>query len=393
MKTSLKTLAALVFCALALGWDFGVLPSCRAATFIKASPLNIARFGHTATLLPNGKVLVVGGSDDSNNGMFSAELYDPATGKWTDTGSMAEARCYHTATLLPNGKVLVTGGIKFLGHFLDRALDSAELYDPATGKWTDTGTMSIERMNHTATLLPNGKVLVVGGSIYDGNICTGSTAELFDPATGKWSETGELNTARAGHTATLLANGKVLVIGGKNSIATTDSLSSVELYDPATGTWTAADPMLITGRCDHTATLLANGKILVTGGWYGAGRNNLLAELYDPATGKWEHTGQMIYRRSTHTATLLPDGKVLVIGGGGTTSGAKSDKSPAEIFDPASGKWTEIATMSNRRMNHTATLLPNGKVLVTGGFYGRSFYSSVDIFDPAAETTKPASQP
>ena len=383
MKMNLKKATGRALMAIALSWSFIFLPTCPAATFVKTGAMTTARFGHTATLLSNGKVLVVGGAADSNNGLASAELYDPTTGKWTETGSMNEARCYHTATLLPNGKVLVTGGIKFLGHFLDRALASAELYDPATGKWADTGALTTERMNHTATLLPNGKVLVAGGSIYDGNICTISPAELYDPATGKWAETGEMNTARAGHPATLLPNGKVLVSGGKNSLATSDSLASAELYDPATAQWTEAGAMFFTGRCDHTATLLANGKILVAGGWYGAGHNSFLAELYDPVTGKWDRTGTMTCQRSSHTATLLPGGKVLLAGGG---SGRKESDSTSEIFDSATGKWIVAAALESERMNHTATLLPDGRVLIAGGFRGRAFYSTAELYEPSGET-------
>jgi N-acetylneuraminic acid mutarotase len=370
------------FCALALWLNF-ICCAPAADGFSKCNPMNIARFGHTATLLPNGKVLVAGGSDDSNNGLASAELYDPATGKWSETGLMGEARCYHTATLLPNGKVLVAGGIKFLGRFLDRALASAELYDPATGKWSDAAGLTTERMNHSATLLPDGKVLIAGGSIYDGNICTLTTVELYDPASDKWTETGEMNTARAGHPAVLLSTGKVLVAGGKNSLATTDSLTGAELYDPATGKWGEADPMLFTGRCDHTATVLKNGKVLVTGGWYGAGKNSLLSETYDPATGKWEKTGNMGFQRASHTATLLPDGKVLITGGGAANRN-NNNQAVCELYDPATSKWSACGVMSVGRLNHTATLLPNGKVLIAGGFYGRAFYSSAEFFTPAA---------
>ena len=388
MNMSLKKVTARAIFAIALGGSFLFQPICPAATFVKTGSLNTARFGHTATLLPNGKVLVVGGAEDANNGLASAEMYDPATGKWTETGGMNEARCYHTATLLPNGKVLVTGGIKFLGHFLDRALASAELYDPATGKWTDSGALTTERMNHTATLLPNGKVLVAGGSIYDGNICTVSTAELYDATTGKWTETGEMITARAGHPATLLPDGKVLAIGGKNSLATVDSLASTEAYDPATARWTETEAMFFTGRCDHTATLLPNGKVLVAGGWYGAGHNTFLAELYDPTAGKWEHAGALNSPRSSHTATVLPDGKVLIVGG---APSRKDRVSGAELYDSAGGKWIATAAMSVERMNHTATLLPDGRVLIAGGFLGRTYYSTTELYVPANEM--PAKKP
>ena len=164
---------------------------------------------HTATLLPNGKVLVAGGYDGNSVALASAELYDPASGTWTATGSLATARDGHTATLLPNGKVLVAGGL----DSSQVAFASAELYDPASGTWTATGSLATARYIHTATLLPNGKVLVAGGLTAAALL---ASAELYDPASGTWTATGSLATARYSHTATLLPNGKVLVAGGSD---------------------------------------------------------------------------------------------------------------------------------------------------------------------------------
>jgi N-acetylneuraminic acid mutarotase len=174
---------------------------------------NYARTYHTATLLPNGKVLVAGGLTLSVSLLYlnTAELYDPATDSWTPTGSLHEVRGGHTATLLTNGKILVAGGFSQSDHATG-PMNRAELYDPATGTWTLTGAMSADRWLHTATLLPNGKVLVVGG--LNQSLGTNNSAELYDPVTGAWTATGSLATARRGHTATLLPNGKVLVTGG-----------------------------------------------------------------------------------------------------------------------------------------------------------------------------------
>jgi N-acetylneuraminic acid mutarotase len=229
-------------------------------TWTLTGSLDTARYLHTATLLPNGMVLVAGGLDSNLNALDSAELYDPASGAWTLTGSLNTARVAPTATLLPNGMVLVAGGFDTA---LD-ALDSAELYDPATGSWTATRNLNNARVYHTATFLPDGMVLVAGGR--DGPSFTPSdilsSAELYDPASETWTVTGSLNAIRAYHRATLLSNGMVLVAGGVRGI---DTLASAELYDPAVGTWTVTGS-LNTARWFHTATLLPNGMVLVTAG-------------------------------------------------------------------------------------------------------------------------------
>ncbi len=306
-------------------------------TFAPSGNMSVARSGHTATLLNNGKVLVAGGYGNGPN-PASAELYDPASGTWSSTGSMSVARSNHTATLLLNGKVLVTGGSGSGGT-------SAELYDPASGTWSSTGSMSVARSNnHTATLLPNGKVLVVG--------FTG--AELYDPVSGTWNITGSMIVGCGSHTATLLPNGKVLVVGGGIKL-----VSIAELYDPTSGIWSTAGSMIVNkAHFTHTSTLL-NGKVLVTGGMYDSS-----AELYDLVTDTWSMTGGMSVIRDSHTATLLPSGKVLIAGG---RIGSSQTRASAELYDPASGTWSSTGSMSVTRSNHTATLLPNGNVLVAGG--------------------------
>jgi N-acetylneuraminic acid mutarotase len=170
--------------------------------------------------------------------------------------------------------VLVAGGT----NNTSGVLNSAELFNPATGKWTSTGSMNTARSGHTATLLQNGQVLVAGGDSF-------GTAERYNPATGTWTATSSMNTARSGNTATLLGNGKVLAAGGFVGVYPVDhSLSSAELYDPATGVWTTTGSMN-TSRGFHTATLLPNGQVVVAGGFSGSGRTFTLltnAELYMP---------------------------------------------------------------------------------------------------------------
>ncbi|ADO75496.1 Kelch repeat-containing protein [Stigmatella aurantiaca] len=281
------------------------LPTCAPGTWASTGALSTARQYATATLLPNGKVLVAGGyhSTYSYTYLATAELYDPATGTWSPAGAMASPRYQHTATLLPNGKVLVVGG--YAGS--SGALATAELYDPATGTWSQTSTMASTRYNHLATLLAHGKVLIAGGN--GGSSGTLTKAELYDPATGTWSPTGSMTTSRQYATATLLPDGKVLVAGGSGYYS---GLTAAELYDPATGTWRAARSM-VSPRYNHSATLLPNGKVLVAGGYnYDP---MATAEVYDPSTDKWSTTGSMISPRSSQTATLLPSGKVLAVGG------------------------------------------------------------------------------
>jgi N-acetylneuraminic acid mutarotase len=172
--------------------------------------LNIGRMWHTATRLNSGKVLVVGGVDNKFALVPAAELYDPATGIWTSTGSLKTARYYHTATLLSDGKVLVAGGRNY-----SDTLASAEIYNPDTGTWTNTGSLTPVREMHTATPLSDGRVLVAGGIGGDeNNFGHLSSAELYNPATGTWTGAGSLSTVRFGPTATRLLNGKVLVTGG-----------------------------------------------------------------------------------------------------------------------------------------------------------------------------------
>ncbi|CAF1403137.1 unnamed protein product [Adineta steineri] len=319
--------------------------------------LNIARLYHAASLLLDGKVLVTGGED--YDVCSTAELYDPISRNWTKSYDMTYCRWFHTATTLKNGKVLIAGGAagepEPLGN-VKYVLNQAELYETSTGYWFHTTSMNIERYFHTASLLQNGNVLVVGGSDDAPN-----SAEVYEPEMETWINTTDMHYARKWHTETVLKNGQVLVTGGHDLPFNT--INSAEIYDPSTNTWKVVGSMNYK-RYFHTATLLTNGKVLVAGGLDNDDNMVNSTELFDPSTESWTITGNMTQGRYLHTASLLKSGKVLVSGGGSFTSEFSTD---AELYDFSTGMWTNTSSMNYQRASHTATVLADGNVLVIGG--------------------------
>jgi len=286
----------------------------------------------TATVLDNGKVLVVGGSNLAGTLYATAELFDPATGQFALTGSLVTARIWHAATKLADGKVLITGGTSSPGH--DTA--TAEVYDPATGNFSAIGSMNSARSSHTATLLSDGKVLVAGGN--GATAETAATAEIYDPATGVFAATGSMTVERWGHSAIRLASGTVLMIGGFNPQAqecapNQCATAAAEFFDPISGTFRATGTMS-TARGAHTATLLADGTVLVAGGISDTSDNEIFAsaELFDPSLEVFTATGGMETQRSDHSATLLNNGKVLIAGGVNGDSTMWNNLATAELF-------------------------------------------------------------
>ncbi len=315
--------------------DSAELYDPRTGTFGPTGQMVTARERHTATLLLDGRVLLAGGSTPGSEGVVAtAELYDPRTGTFGPTGSMTTARENHTATLLPDGRVLVTGGYGAEIYYA-APLASAEIYDPKTGTFAPTGSMTTARGHHTASLLPDGRVLVVGGSPGGYLEATGyvwlalDSAELYDPMTGSFAPTGSMTTARYAHAATLLRDGRVLIAGGFEE--STHGLVAAELYDPTTGTFSPTGPMT-TGRGSATALLLPDGRVLVAGGLsaYTVWAEVFSAEIYEPATGVFGPTGRVATNRTGFTATLLPDGRVLRAGGFNGSEVLAS----ADIFTP-----------------------------------------------------------
>ncbi len=341
------------------------------ATWALARPMQMGRVYHTATLLPNGKVLIAGGRTDvaASGGGFAterAELYDPSTGIGGTTGSMHSPRAGHVAILLASGKVLVLGeGSPF-----------AEIYDPAKGTWSDASDPARYRHQFSATLLASGKVLVAGGFNEDFSAVF-DDAELYDPASNTWAATASLGFARYGHDATLLSDGRVLVVGGFHDFGDDffgpSPLGSATLYDSVAQAWTPTGSVAI-ARSDDTETPLADGTVLLAGGVSSTGGREAVAEIYD-RSGTWRRVSALNRARSGHTATLLPDGRVLIAGGLGSASSRQGTTTivqtqaltSVQAYDPTTGTWTDASSLNVARAYHTATPLPGGSVLVTGG--------------------------
>nr|WP_052518402.1 kelch repeat-containing protein [Archangium violaceum] len=321
-----------------------------------ASTLPIGFANHVAVMLPTGKVLLTAG------GGKESLLYDPGESTWGASPSPATKRLDAKGVLLPNGKVLLPGGYSAGG-----SLVSAELYDPGTNAWSAAGPMSVSRYDNSVTVLRSGKVLVVGG--WDSTTGTGTkVVEVFDPVTGTWKTVAPTLQPHGTHTATLLPDGKVLVAGG----VTSGMGNRSELYDPDTDTWRYTTGTMRVGRSDHAAILLPTGKVLVAGGLGPL----TSAELYDPATETWSATGSMVTARSSHQLALLLNGKVLTAGGPGSVV-------TAELYDPVTGTWSATGSTASPHYQGSLVLLPSGRVLFAGGGGGLTV---AELYDPALGT-------
>ena len=344
--------------------------------FSATGSLGTPRYGASDAPLAGGKVLIAGGFDTAN--LATAEIYNAATGTFTATANnLSVARGFATTTTLPNGKILIANG----GDYNDggAATTAADLFDPASGLFSATGSTHDARHGSTATLLANGKVLIAGGIM--NNVQTRlASAELYDPATGTFAYTGSMHVARDYHNAALLQNGKVLIAGGGDGSGT--SLNSSELYDPTTGTFALSGTM-IERRDDATATTLLNGKVLIVGGT-NVDVPSGTAELYDPATGTFTAISSTITPRHFHTANLLPNGLVL-ISGGVNSAGSANTLADAQLYDPATNTFTPTGSMATARFYQTATLMDNGKVLVAGGYNTSGVVGTAEVYGPLAD--------
>ena len=335
--------------------------SDRGGTIVAAGNTVERRFSHTATLLPSGKVLIAGGM--AQNGVFNptAETYDPSTQRFTSAGRMISQRAYgSTAALLPNGKVLIAGGSSAQCGTACY-LRTAEIFDPASGKFTPTGDMGQGRAVIVSAVLPNGDVLVVGGS-EPPDSAPFATAELYHPDSGKFSPTGSMQASRDVLAAVMLRNGRVLVIGKISGSGDVIQQATAEIYDPATGKFTATGKMRVP-RTKLGAALMADGRVLVAGGQVGGAFGEKLSttEIYDPATGTFSPGPEMSFKRFKllHAVVALPNGRILVAGGA----------ERPEAFDPYTRTFLPVngARLDGYSFS-TATLLANGDVLVVGGY-------------------------
>jgi hypothetical protein len=348
-------------------------------TWTPAKPMNKARAYFVAVELLDGNVLVAGGFDGSIPAIFpDAEIYNWHTGAWTPIAHMNTARSAAAAVRLEDGRVMVIGGADETFTFLA----SAEIYDPRTDTWsTDTASMSKPRFeDFTAVLLPGRKVLVAGG--FGPGFELQNSAEIYDQKTNTWTPTGSMNVARGESATAVLNDGRVLVVGGVSSVG---PLASAEIYDPRTGIWTLTGSMSTPGRNDLALVVLRNGRVLAAGGATGGEMSLRLtsAEIFDPHTGQWTSTGPMTAARSEveYASVLLPDGRVLVPGG---YTFAHTPVSSSDLYDPRTGTWTASGSMSVVRAGHSSIVLRGNRgVLVMGGTAkGGTSTASVDIAVP-----------
>jgi len=353
--------------------------------FVQIGDMHVARTGHTATLLTDGRVLVAGGD-------ISTEIFDPTTNSFSNTGSMVVARNGATATLLADGRVLITGGVAVNRQLSDNpesVLTSAELYDPLKGTFQKTGSMHAPRFFHTATLLADGRVLVAGGTGAAGGSGDAlASTELYDPATGMFTDSAFMNSARAQHTATLLPSGKVLIIGGWNGHRADapddppwDPLSA-EIFNPVTGNFLGAGNMSTT-RSGHCTTLARPGKAIVLGGipaiqnLHTQPLSPSYAEIFDSDLLSFVPLPNVEFQPSAFSCTLLANGLLLIAGG----EIGESVISYAVLLDPATGTFTASGSLITPRKGHTANLLNDGRVLVTGGVdSGGRALASAELF-------------
>lgn len=338
------------------------IPSHRPGTLVSTGVTSVGRFSHTATLLEGNKVLIAGGMERNGVWLDSGEVFDETTGRFLPTAHMSSRRAGAMAAALPDGTVLIAGGTDGSG----KNLATAEIFNPQTNSFSMTGSMYAPRKQGVAIFLPRiNKVLVIGGAA-NGDDNQHSSAELYDPATGRFSQTGSMRVPRAYFNAVLLRDGCVLVMGGVSGgdFPNPNIEASAEIYDPSIGRFSPVGSMSIT-RYKHGAALLPDGKVIVVGGQTGGAYGERLGstEIFDPAKRKFQRGPEMKLPRFKLLSSVsrLKDGRILAAGG--------ADQ--PEIYDPATNAFTLVTGPQLAGfLFSTATTLPDGKVLVVNG-YGR----------------------
>lgn len=337
--------------------------------FVKGPDMNVARVHHAATLLNDGRVLITGGWPN----ISSAEIYDPKTGKFTLIGDMTTPRDYHISVLLKDGRVLIAGGE--YGAFANiHELKSAEIFDPATNKFSKIRDMNKERTYLKAVLLQDGRVLIAGGFNFKDKFL--STVEIFDPKTETFtiSKNGKL---RSIDTATLLNDGKVLLTGWvKDKFK---PFIGSEIFDPKTMKFDLAGK-LETKHREVISVLLSNGNVLFAGGINKYNNNISKVEIFDPKINQFTRSSDLNIARSRYSVTPLPNGKVLFAGGETGRNITLRTLNSAEIYDPTTGKFSLTDNMHFYRDSHTATLLKDGKVLITGGAERSKYHKTSELY-------------
>lgn len=365
-------------------------PEPAVGTWTETPNLATIRGTATAVVLRDGSVLVAGGGVGAIP-LDASEVFDPGSGQWRAAGPLAHPRRGHQAAVLGDGRVLVAGGIS--GSDL---VGPSEVYDPSSGKWSQSGTLTVPRVGHSLTMLADGRVLVTGGTAPgpDQGVAGGQTirpeasAEIWDAATGNWTAAGMMGSARFEHTATLLADGRILVAGGIGPLdGRLQPLATSELYDPAAQAFVRG-PDLVEPRTNHAA-VLDGERVMVTGGAGGAGADVSLAstETFDPLRATWTRVAPLAEARTGHTLTRLADGRVLAVGGEAMQRGTRRSLTGAEIFEPGLRRWRSAGNMRCPRSEQAAALVTDGTVLIVAG--DAAFPGQPPVAQSCAERYRP----
>lgn len=371
-------------CTIEVSWtEAAAYPLLVDPTWTTAASPSSSHYAAVAEKLTDGRVLVAGGYDATDLPTAVSEIFDPATGTWSTTGSMSTTRAYHAGARLASGSVLVSGGETATYP----SLATAEIYDPQSGEWSATGSLANARETHTMHLLPNGRVVAFAGAAYNPSWVVYNDVEIFDPASGTWSAGAAMTTARYFHTSTVLTSGRILVAGGWGA---TNPVGSSEIYDPSANTWSGTASMMA-ARELHTATRLADGRVFVAGGDNNTTGVLSSTEYFDPTTGAWSAGPSMAHVRSYHLATALSGGRVLVLGG--LASDWSTCVAEAEVFDTSGGSWSSAGTMSQARQGHFGVTLDDSRFLVGGGATSgwSSYASSSELSLPGDAVTDKSS--